>query len=102
MFISILIILVSKGIVLLELSAIILGLSQGMFYPTMNATILEKISERALIGRAMGLYIGSFYIGTTLAPFLLGFIAHRYGYQMMFIIVGLFTIMAFSVFIKKA
>jgi MFS family permease len=61
------------------------GSAHGFFYPALNALALERThaGER---GRAMTLVNGSFHLGNTTSVVTFGWVAHAYGYQLVFVL----------------
>jgi MFS family permease len=71
----------------LVLLALVFGLSHGLTYPSMNAIFVVDAPEAAR-GRAMALFNLSFNVGITLSAFAAGELAERFGYAVMWLVVG--------------
>jgi MFS family permease len=69
----------------LEVYGAIFGLSHGVFYPAINALAIgaARPSERA---RITAIFTGSFSLGLWLGPTVLGSIAERDGYPLVFVL----------------
>lgn len=61
------------------------GFAHGFFYPALNGLALEDIGANER-GRAMTLITGAFHLGTTLSVVLFGWVAHRFGYPLVFVL----------------
>lgn len=72
------------------------GFAHGFFYPALNALALESTlaAER---GRAMTLVNGAFHLGTTLSALGLGWVAHHFGYEPVFVLASLLAFAGLSV-----
>ncbi|MCA9591890.1 MAG: MFS transporter [Myxococcales bacterium] len=75
------------GVGLLVLLALIFGAGHGFAYPSMNALFVQDAPPWAR-GRAMALFNLAFNIGMTLAAFLAGELSERFGYGVMFGVLG--------------
>jgi predicted MFS family arabinose efflux permease len=70
------------------------GFAHGFFYPAISALTLEVVDIR-LRGRAMTLVTGAFNLGNMLSIVSLGWVAHTYGYPVVFMLASL--VVAFGV-----
>lgn len=75
------------------------GFAHGFFYPALSALTLEMADERVR-GRAMTLVTGAFNLGNMLSIVSLGWVAHTYGYPLVFMLASL--VAAFGVAILYA
>jgi MFS family permease len=75
---------------LLELCGAGLGLSQGLFYPALNALALERVA-REHQGRVMAFFNGAFNGGFALSVLGAGVIATHASYPAVFVVVGSVT-----------
>jgi MFS family permease len=69
------------------------GLAHGLFYPALNALAVEDM-PKSIRGRVMSYFSGSFSFGFSVAILLLGMLAKRSGYPVIFIIAGSLTYLA--------
>lgn len=68
---------------------VIFGCSHALLYPTLNALVVDRVSELNATGKAMSLYIGGFNAGVTLSSLLYGLAAEHLGYRAMYRIAAL-------------
>ena len=73
--------------------AVVLGTSHGLYYPALNALVLERV-DAPLRGKAMALYSLSFNVGVMLSSFGYGLLAKALGYRPMYLFAGVAVLIA--------
>jgi MFS family permease len=73
--------------------AVGLGLSHGLYYPALNALVLERVEE-PLRGKTMALYNLSFNVGVMASSFGYGLLAKAVGYRPMYLCAGASVLLA--------
>ena len=61
------------------------GTAHGFFYPALNALAVE-LTHAGERGRAMALINGAFHLGNTSSVVTFGWVAHVYGYELVFVL----------------
>jgi predicted MFS family arabinose efflux permease len=77
------------------------GFAHGFFYPALNALALEG-TVAAERGRAMTLVNGAFHLGNTIAALGLGWVAHSFGYEPLFVLASLLAFVGLGVLYTTA
>ena len=95
---GILMLSLSKGVVLMLLSAVLYGIGFGSHQPTLTTLVADNSSERTR-GKVFSFYYGGFDLGVSMAGFILGMIAEHFGIKNMFLICCGFTIIAVTIFV---
>lgn len=72
---------------MLDLAGVIGGLGHGFTYPALTVLVLRRTPASAM-GRTSTLYTSLFDLASMITPYLLGLIASRAGYALMFLIAG--------------
>ena len=85
----------------LVIAGCLLGLSHGLFFPAMNAVVLERASARER-GKAMAAYHGSFNIGFSIGSYVYGFIAVAAGFPVIFVMASIGCAVGFALLVTVA
>ncbi|MGD9762524.1 MAG: MFS transporter [Candidatus Binatia bacterium] len=75
----------------------VLGLAQGVTYPTLHALVVDLAGE-AQLGRSQALFSGAFTLGLAASASAFGLVAEAFGYRVMFTLVAVMPIAAGVVF----
>jgi MFS family permease len=78
-------------------AGVVFGVAQGLLYPTMNALVADWSSAKN-IGRTQSLFSGSYSLGIATCAFFFGTLAERYGFQAMFLVTLVITLVGLSIF----
>ena len=78
-----------------------LGLAHGLFYPALNALIVEG-AEDDVRGKVMAVYNGAFNIGFSVGSLGLGYVAQALGYGPVFAIGGAASFAALAFLAQRA
>ena len=81
----------------LLVSGILFGLGHGLFYPAIYALVMDLSSEIDR-GKAISICSVSFTFGGMLGVFIYGVVAERWGFPLMFQILGITSIIGFLIF----
>ncbi len=81
----------------LIVSGVLFGLGHGLFYPAIYALVIDLSSE-ADRGKAISICSVSFTFGGMLGVFIYGVIAENLGFEYMFKILGVASILGFLIF----
>jgi MFS family permease len=77
------------------------GFAHGFFYPALSALTLE-VADARVRGRAMTLVTGAFNLGNMLSIVSLGWVAHTYGYPLVFMLASLVAAFGVAVLYAEA
>ena len=75
----------AKSATLLLASAIFYGLGYGLAYPSLNASVIDRVKATDR-GSAMGIFTASADLGVFLGPLLIGLISQRIGFSPAFML----------------
>ena len=78
-----------------------LGLAHGLFYPALNAVIVEN-AEDDVRGKVMAVYNGAFNVGFSIGSLGLGFVAEAAGYGAVFTLGGVASFAALALLALRA
>ncbi len=73
----------------------LLGLAHGLFYPALNALIVEGAADDVR-GKLMAVYNGAFNVGFSIGSLALGFVAEAAGYGLVFTLGGVASFAALA------
>lgn len=79
----------------------LLGLAHGLFYPALNAVIVEG-AEDDVRGKVMAVYNGAFNIGFSIGSLALGYVAEASGYGLVFVLGGVCSFAALALLARRA
>ncbi|MEM7008885.1 MAG: MFS transporter, partial [Thermodesulfobacteriota bacterium] len=81
----------------LLISGVLFGLGHGLFYPAIYALVIDLSSE-AERGKAISICSVSFTFGGMIGVLIYGFVAEYWGFEEMFIILGIMSAIGFLIF----
>jgi predicted MFS family arabinose efflux permease len=73
----------------------LLGLAHGMFYPALNAVVVEG-AEDDVRGKVMAVFNGAFNVGFSIGSLALGYVAEAAGYGLVFTLGGVASFAALA------
>jgi predicted MFS family arabinose efflux permease len=79
----------------------LLGLAHGLFYPALNAVIVEDAQDDVR-GKVMAVYNGAFNVGFSIGSLALGFVAEAEGYGLVFVLGGAASFAALALLARRA
>jgi MFS family permease len=79
----------------------LLGLAHGLFYPALNALIVEG-AEDDVRGKLMAVYNGAFNVGFSIGSLALGYVAEVEGYGLVFTLGGVCSFAALALLARRA
>jgi predicted MFS family arabinose efflux permease len=77
-----------------------LGLAHGMFYPALNAVVVED-AEDDVRGKVMAVYNGAFNVGFSVGSLALGYVAEAAGYGWVFTLGGVASFAALALLASR-
>jgi predicted MFS family arabinose efflux permease len=82
----------------LSIAAAIGGLGHGYLYPALSAMVIMRTDTNAM-GRSSSIYTSLYDAGTMAGPYLLGIVGEYFGYGLLFIVSGVFALIAAAYFV---
>ena len=90
---------IDKNILLIYLSSALLGIAAALIW-TGQGTYLIRASEKTNFGKNAGIFTTTFFLGTAIGIFTLGFLIEKISFQLSFTIFLLFPLLGFLTFFK--
>lgn len=87
----------ATGVISMFIAAILYGFGFGAQQPVLTALVADNTTEETR-GKVFSFYYGGFDLGISIAGFLLGFIAEKFGIRNMFIVCSFITFLALLIF----
>ncbi|HUA33759.1 MAG TPA: MFS transporter [Candidatus Binataceae bacterium] len=82
---------------MMDTAAIIGGLGHAYLYPALSGLVISRTKIGAM-GRSSSVYTSLYDFGAMAGPYMLGILAHAYGYSPMFVVAGGFALLGAAYF----